>query len=127
MSVPIGNFAEEASKLINEGVDQLLVELGAIFEGEAENAVSVLKRRSPKRTGRYAENWTLKKTGKYAKGERALVGGVYYTIYNKEHYRLTHLLEKGAIRAKTGVTRARPHISPAFEEIKKNIEDKIGG
>lgn len=128
MNTTIENFAAEISRFLHEGADQQTAALADIISEESERAVELLREKSPERTGDYAKSWTLKKTGKTAKGiQLTTQSGFFVTVYNKDHYRLTHLLEKGAIRGKAGVMPAQPHITPAFEEIKKNIESKIGG
>jgi len=74
-----------------------------------KDAVNDLKKNSPKRTGRYAGSWASKK-------ESNAFGEDTYTIYNKNHYRLTHLLENGHINKKTGMrVSAIPHIASAEE------------
>ena len=123
----IEDFTDDIFKEINDSIINQEKALVEIIETEADNAVRILKDKSPKRTGDYAKSWTLTKFGN-AKGEKfKLNDGTVIVIYNKKHYRLTHLLEKGAIRALTGIMKAEPHITPAYEEIKRNIETKIGG
>ena len=48
-----------------------------------------LRGTAPKRTGAYAKDWTSKQTGANARGAKT------YTVYNKAHYQLTHLLQNG--------------------------------
>lgn len=122
------DFAGAVSGMIQEFVAEQEAELLKIVKNEAEHTVETLKRNSPKRSGDYKDGWTLKKTGRYANGNKMFSnGGVIFTIYNKDHYRLTHLLEKGAIRAKKGILDPIPHITPAFEQARKNIDKKTGG
>lgn len=55
----------------------------------AKGLAKELRGTAPKRTGAYAKDWTSKQTGANARGAKA------YTVYNKAHYQLTHLLQNG--------------------------------
>ena len=78
-------------------------------------------------TGAYSKSWEAEevKTGRLS---------VKRIIHNKEHYRLTHLLEKGHVsRNGTGRTfghvPAYPHIEPVneyvYEELPKEVERRL--
>lgn len=121
------NFAKVLGAVVEEFAAEQEAELVKIVEDEAQKTVEDLRQRSPKRTGKYAKSWTLNKPSKRARGNKVRGGNNIYTIYNKKHYRLTHLLEKGAIRATKGILKPIPHITPAYEKAKKNIEEKTGG
>ncbi len=81
-------------------------------------AVDFLKANSPKKTGAYAKSWTLKKARKAGKA-------IKVTVYNKDHYQLTHLLEHGHAKIDGGRSRAYPHISLAEEAASASIDEKI--
>lgn len=83
-----------------------------------KEAVSFLKANSPKKTGAYAKGWTLKKATKTGKGFKI-------TVYNKDHYRLTHLLEHGHAKINGGRTQSHPHILLAEEAASSLFEQKI--
>lgn len=55
--------------------------------------------------------------------------GEYGVVYNKEHYRLTHLLENGHIIKNAygtyGRTAPRPHVKPAYDKIKDKFIDEM--
>lgn len=57
----------------------------------AKGLAKELRGTSPKRTGGgdYAKDWTTKQTGTNAPDDKT------YTVYNKAHYQLTHLLQNG--------------------------------
>lgn len=70
--------------------------------------------------GDYANSWVWKMQDDKI--------GEYGVVYNKEHYRLTHLLENGHLIKNAygsyGRTAPRPHIKPAYDKIKvKFIEE----
>ena len=73
------------------------------------------------RTGKYSSSWTRKKEGNG------------YVVYNKDHYRLTHLLEYGHVVISFGEERGHTgkyvHIRPVeqktIQKFEKMIEDAI--
>lgn len=86
----------------------------------SKQAVRTLRQTSPRRTGEYAKSWTSKNSATHNKWAAGKV------VYNKEHYRLTHLLEKGhritgAIKT-GGFTKAREHIAPAEQQAVEDFE-----
>lgn len=84
------DIIEEASKELSENIKQASLQN---FKG----------------TGAYGNSWTYRLEGK---GNKKI--GV---VHNKEHYRLTHLLEFGHVIANTSRRVApRPHIKPQFEK-----------
>ena len=49
-----------------------------------------------------------------------------YIVYNKKHYRLTHLLEYGhAIARGTGRTPAKPHIKAVDEMVQSDFVNRV--
>ena len=74
--------------------------------------VNQLKNTSPKRYGKYARSWTVKK-------EHASSGVADYIVHNKGYYQLTHLLENGHVirngKGTYGRTSPIHHIGPAAD------------
>lgn len=102
----IEEYSEEANKVVEETLPKV-----------GKNAAKELKQRSPKKTGRYAKGWT-------SKVEKDRLGSKV-TIYNKDRYQLTHLLEKGHANRGGGRTRAYPHIKPTEDIAVKEAIDMI--
>lgn len=92
---------EDYSKSLEERV----VKAGAKLARECANEI---KQNSPKDRSEYYKGWSVKKGQGFG-------GSVSYTVYNKTHPGLTHLLEKGHETGK-GRTKAQPHIKPAEEK-----------
>ena len=96
------------------------------IEKVAKESVSKLRATSPKRKGKYARGWGLKREGG--------IGGIITVIvHNKTDEQLTHLLENGhVIRNKKGTygrAPAHPHIKPveqwAINELPAEIEREL--
>lgn len=83
-------------------------------------AAQKLRNTSPKRTGKYARNWSTKKAFEDANESR-------YVVYNKAPtYRLTHLLEKGHTkRGRSGAVAAQVHIKPVEEWAEREFENRL--
>lgn len=90
------NFASETRKLLREYGDDVLQTVQELVPEAADTAVKMIRRDSRKRTGVYAKDWAKK-------CERMWGVGATYIIYNREHYRVAHLLENShVIRNKKG-------------------------
>lgn len=115
---------EEIMKEVGEGCEAAISQALDVVLPET---VDDLKATSPKEHGEYAQDWTFKRTG-----------GLSFVVYNKDHYRLTHLLEKGHAKANqfgkySGRVPAHVHIKPAeqrackrlVEETQKNLDKEL--
>lgn len=94
------------------------------FEELAEMAAGELKKGGPytERTGKYTKNWTYDVRGTRASAITGLNG---YSVYNKKHYQLTHLLEKGHQARNGGRVRAFEHIGPVNDTLGELAVQKI--
>lgn len=82
-------------------------------KGAAAMCVKELKELSPKRTGEYAKSWGTK----WDKKARMSI------VWNRKHYRLTHLLEYGHVTNNwQGRVPAHPHIAIAYENAATQYE-----
>lgn len=111
----LDEYNEEVKKAANNSIEKV-----------AKESVSKLRATSPKRKGKYARGWGLKREGG--------IGGIITVIvHNKTDYQLTHLLENGhVIRNKKGDfgrAPAHPHIKPveqwAINELPAEIEREL--
>ena len=74
------------------------------------------------RTGKYTKDWTHDVRGSRASAITGLNG---YSVYNKKHYQLTHLLEKGHQARNGGRVRAFEHIAPVNDTLGELAVQKI--
>lgn len=83
----------------------------------SEEAVKELRGSSPRRSGKYASEWTSDPGGRPKADQYTEI------VYNDQRYRLTHLLEKGhRKRGGNGRVEAIPHIGPVEEGLGDKIE-----
>lgn len=102
---------------MNSSVDTALTDTLKTAAKETAKNVRQLSPRRPGLPARYATGWVASTR---TKGE--------WIVYNKTHYRLTHLLEKGHVTVyKTGkygskrTTAPNPHIAIAEKEMKDMV------
>lgn len=128
-----------AKKSVQEQLDKFLTDFVGeeqeIIENTINSVAKMTKKKlvaiSPRAHGDYARGWSITRPSKRAKG--ATFGKIGITIYNKKHYRLTHLLERSH-RIKNqygeyGRSKPQPHISVAEEwganELMAELEKKL--
>ena len=80
------NLGNAVNKLLLDYGDQVFGIVGEVCEEAAKDGMKKIRRNSKKRTGVYARDWRVMSTkqGKL---------GMVWIVYNKDHYRLAHLLE----------------------------------
>ena len=114
VKVGVLNLEREVNALIKTYGDAVTdAMLKKVLPEVGKDTVTMLKNTSPERTGKYARDWALDNVqvlrGTFAKT----------VVYNKKHYRLTHLLEfphakRGGGRTSEGHGQ-ETHIYPAQE------------
>ena len=106
-------------RAINEGMEEA-----------AEAAEKMLKQGGPyrERTGKYTKDWTH---GQRSGRASSITGLKNYSVYNKKHYQLTHLLENGHASRNGGRVKAFSHIAQvndaAGELAASKIKSKVEG
>ena len=80
------NFSAECRKLLKEYGNEAHELINDLTSDAADTAVKMIRADSKKRTGAYARDWTKKQVKAYG-------FGTSYTVHNRKHYRVAHLLE----------------------------------
>lgn len=119
MAIKADQLAQEIVKILDDYRDTTIDKMKESVDKAAKQAVNELKTSSPKRTGAYAKDWAAKKDRKANKWAYGKV------VYNKKHYRLTHLLEKGHRKVNGGMVAARPHIAKVEEKAINTLVEGI--
>jgi hypothetical protein len=123
LKVSLDNLDEVIKKeLENYNVEVVRITNESIKEA-AKEAAKTLKNGGPykNRTGAYAKDWTAGQREK----TKSVVQIQGYTVYNKDHFQLTHLLEYGHQSRNGGRTKAFSHIAPLNDQIGEIVASKI--
>lgn len=80
------NFSAECRRILKEYGNEVHEIINEVTPDAADIAVKMIRADSKKRTGAYAKDWTKKQI-------KAWGFGTSYTVHNRKHYRVAHLLE----------------------------------
>lgn len=80
------DFSNECRRLLDEFGAEAHVTINELTEKAADTAVKMIKGNARRRTGGYAKGWAKKQV-------RAWGFGTSYTVYNRTHYRVAHLID----------------------------------
>lgn len=107
----------QMKQILDEFDDKVNRVLADAADQTAKESADKLRNTSPRRSGDYANGWTVKKL---ARGD---------VVVHNTHYQLTHLLENGhVIRNKKGTYGRAPgkkHIKPVENWANKEFQRKI--
>lgn len=115
--IKIDSFSEEMQKILEDYGEDVQTIVNEEVVKIAKEAVTRVKKASPKDTGDYAKGWKMKKK------EGRL--GVETTVYNSTHGWLVHLLEHGHPIKGGGRAKAKPHVKPVEEWAEKELLDRV--
>ena len=89
----------------------------AAVKKTSEYAVEQIQGASPRKSGKYASNWTSDIGGRNGKDSYTEI------VYNDKRYMLTHLLEKGHRKRGGGRVAGITHIAPVEAEFGDKITE----
>lgn len=124
MNITINNLDEEIKRQLESFNTEVMNTANESFWETAEEAAEMLKKGGPyqERTGKYTKDWTAEQRGSRASAVTGLNG---YSVYNKKHYQLTHLLEHGHQSRNGGRVKEFSHIAPVNEQLSELATEKI--
>lgn len=124
MNITINNLDEEIKRQLESFNTEVMNAANESFRETAEEAAEMLKKGGPyqERTGKYTKDWTAEQRGSRASAVTGLNG---YSVYNKKHYQLTHLLEHGHQSRNGGRVKEFSHIAPVNEQLSELATEKI--
>jgi hypothetical protein len=122
-TIPIDKLAAE----VMDGLEEYAELTADVLKKEIQEAGKLAKNQisqtAPRKTGRYAKSWAVKKVSETS-------NSLEVTVHSKNRYMLTHLLENGHAKRGGGRVAAIPHIAPAEEaavqSLERNIERELG-
>ena len=122
-TIPVDKLTEE----VMNGLEEYAELTADVLKKEIQEAGKVAKQQisqtAPRKTGRYAKSWAVKKNSETS-------NSLEVTVHSKNRYMLTHLLENGHAKRGGGRVAAIPHIAPAEEtailSLERNIERELG-
>ncbi|MEK3814252.1 HK97 gp10 family phage protein [Bacillus sp. FSL K6-1284] len=104
------DFAREISQALKGFTTEVEEGLEREKEKVAKEGAGILKRTSPKDTGKYARGWRAKKYGRA------------WVVHNATKPQLTHLLEKGHAKRNGGRVAGKEHIRPVEQKMIEEFE-----
>jgi hypothetical protein len=119
MSITIqpNEFYDTINKLLDEYGDEVAEAAATTARKVALEGKKKVKAGGQGNWTNYNPSWSMK-----TESDRLTFSA---KIYNKKHYRLTHLLEFGHAKVNGGRTRAFPHIKPVNDWVQKEYERKL--
>lgn len=122
-TIPVDQLASEVMNGLEEYAELAADVLKKEIQEAGKTAKKQIEATAPRRTGRYAKSWAVKKVSESS-------NSLEVTVHSKNRYMLTHLLENGHAKRGGGRVAAIPHIAPAEEvaiqSLEQNIERELG-
>ena len=124
--VQLTEFEEAVSNIVKQYNQEARDAVAKALPKVGKETVTELQNTSPKKTGAYAKGWKYQMDPRKKQKDNTQM-----VVYNKDHYRLTHLLEKGHVKQNGGRVEGKPHIEPAAEKAEQKalelIKKNLGG
>ena len=114
----IDDLASEVMKGLSEYAELADAGMKKAVRKTATSVKNEISANAPRKSGRYAESWTTKKTKENSHT-------LEMTVHSKDRYQIAHLLEHGHAKRGGGRVAAIPHIAPAEQHGEDMLESLI--
>ena len=123
MKVSLDSLDEEIKKALEDYNVEVVRVTNESIKETAKEAAKMLKNGGPykNRTGAYAKDWTAGQREK----TKSVIQVQGYTVYNKDHFQLTHLLEYEHQSRNGGRVKEFAHIAPVNDQMGEMVANKI--
>lgn len=116
--VSIDQMASVIMDGLKEYADLATDDLKAAVKKTGNEVRKQIQSTAPKASGKYSKSWSVKTT-------KESCNGMEVTVYSRNRYQLTHLLEFGHAKRGGGRVVARPHIAAAEQAGIESFEQAI--
>ena len=118
IKIKSGDLAASIMEGLEEYADFATDEMKKAVKKSAKTVKDEIVKNAPENTGAYKKSWAEKTTKETATS-------LEITVHSKNRYQLAHLLENGHVTRNGGRVSGKPHIAPAEEKGRKELEDEI--
>ena len=121
----IDNLDKAFMEVLNQYKDACHANADEAVTYTAKEAAKELRNANPSGSGKYRswkeynKGWTVTQTKRDKREHKSA------TVHNKDHYQLTHLLEKGHALTQGGRSKAFPHIAPVAEKAEEMLYQRM--
>ena len=117
-TIPIDKLAAEVMDGLEEYAELTADVLKKEIQEAGKLAKTQISQTAPRKTGRYAKSWAVKKISETS-------NSLEVTVHSRNRYMLTHLLENGHALVNGGRVAGIPHIGPAEQQASELLERKV--
>jgi len=120
VSTTYDQLSAELQKALETYNQEIVEGMNGAYKELADAGVAKLQTTKPyhDRTGKYSAGFAVSQR----KNAVTATGAESFTIHNKKHYQITHLLEHGHLTRSGSRTRAFEHWKPTLEELDRKAE-----
>lgn len=117
-SIGVSELSDAILEQLNEYKNLAVEEMNEAVKDAGDTVVKEISANAPRNTGKYADSWVSKETGRTTRS-------VTVTVHSPSQYRIAHLLEKGHAKRGGGRVEGRPHIEPAERKGEEQLEEDL--